>query len=322
MTSCDDAAIRSGGVMGRKSNHEFASVIRLLFVFTVLAAYQIVTLAQTSPRPKQARPTVTLKHQPADLVERFARLSCAVFEIDEGSGQGSQRSTGFFVGPNGEFVTAAHVIAEDKFSKDDKTQQLMITPVPYEDLTLVKSDGARIPIHVSFNQEDWSMVSADLYRGKVETESPCYLKIGNSTQTKIGAAVLSIGYPNLSPSLALSEGFISSRYKHLPKPLPTGGSWDPNYEVLRIQMPVIAGASGSPVIADDDSVIGVVSEIPVLWTKDLQRGLEFYGQNIGGMSLGDFNTTTALVDLIFIVRQFESPGFGLAVPTEYLQGKH
>jgi len=88
---------------------------------------------------------------------------------------------------------------------------------------------------------------------------------------------------------------------------------------LRVQMPATAGASGSPVIADDDSVIGIISEIPVVWTKDIEKVLRLFGQEVGGLNVGDVNTTKAVIDLAFIVHEFESPGAVLAVPSSYLQ---
>jgi hypothetical protein len=71
------------------------------------------------------------------------------------------------------------------------------------------------------------------------------------------------------------------------------------------------------VIADSDSVVGVISEVPVILTQDVAKIAEVFGGNknlSSGVSLSGFDVTKTLGELSWIVSQFESPGAGLAVP--------
>ena len=74
----------------------------------------------------------------------------------------------------------------------------------------------------------------------------------------------------------------------------------------------------SPAIADDNSAIGVISEVPLVWTNDLtelvQKGLAPSGVLISG-----FDTNRLLAQLALVVHEFESPGSGLAVPITYMR---
>jgi hypothetical protein len=92
-------------------------------------------------------------------------------------------------------------------------------------------------------------------------------------------------------------------------------------DVMRIQMPITAGASGSPVIASDDTAVAIVSEIPVIWTSELSRLIQTMKNSPGGsgIMLSGFDTTVILAQLALIVKEFESPGAGLAVPISYLK---
>jgi hypothetical protein len=130
------------------------------------------------------------------------------------------------------------------------------------------------------------------------------------------------------PAAALYDGFLSSRHPHAPIPVGAVGlqTISTTHEIIRVQMPLTPGTSGSPVISDDNKAIGVVSEEPVLWTKQLQdfialsRAPGFSGGEVVTYSNGmTIDPTALLAQLAAIVHDFESPGAGLAVPTYYLK---
>ena len=85
-------------------------------------------------------------------------------------------------------------------------------------------------------------------------------------------------------------------------------------------MPITRGASGAPILSERDEAIGVISEIPIIWTQELQRLVQSYAANGSGSGvfIGSFDTTKALAQLAWVVSEFESPGAGLAVPLSYL----
>ncbi len=90
-----------------------------------------------------------------------------------------------------------------------------------------------------------------------------------------------------------------------------------------MQMPVTPGASGSPVIADSNMAVGVISEVPVIITNDVVQIAQAFGnlQNrSSNVSLSGFDVTKIVGELAWTVQQFESPGAGLAVPTSRFHG--
>lgn len=68
----------------------------------------------------------------------------------------------------------------------------------------------------------------------------------------------------------LYKGFLSGRFAHPPIAVGTvdGQPVFPTYDVLKVQMPITPGSSGSPVIDETDHVVGVISESPIIWTQD------------------------------------------------------
>jgi hypothetical protein len=87
-------------------------------------------------------------------------------------------------------------------------------------------------------------------------------------------------------------------------------------------MPITPGASGAPLIADDDSVVGVVAEVPVAALDDLNKIMEAYlssAPSNGRVIIGGFDTNKVLAEVAYIVMEFESPGSGFAVHISYLR---
>ena len=245
-------------------------------------------------------------------------MACAVVQISDGSTTG----TGVFISSDGDLLTAAHVILDRSFSVDG-TGNLVTTVTFKRGLRYRRYSGEEQTLVLGeANSKDAERATADLALIKTGTTTSCFIPLGDSEALDIGSRVIAIGYPNLTPSGALYEGFVSSRYKHLPIPIGFVGSRPvyPQYEVIRLQMPITPGASGSPVIDDGNKIVGIVSEVPVVWTMDLSDLIRTMATRGGsGVLMSGFDTTLLLAKLAWIVHEFESPGAGLAVPVFYLK---
>ena len=66
-------------------------------------------------------PKKPIAQPPTDLPSRYLRMSCAVVQITTDGGAG----TGFFISPDGDVITAAHVALDRKFS-EPKPGQIQI----------------------------------------------------------------------------------------------------------------------------------------------------------------------------------------------------
>lgn len=256
-----------------------------------------------------------------DLSSRFERLACAVIRVQYDGGSG----TAFFVNDSGRLATVAHVLYERKFKLVGK--QVIAEVTAHKNLR-IQLGRSTVPVTVtSPTAEDNRKALVDLAMIETGQRTPCFIPLGESDTAKIGQHLISIGFPASSPAGVLYEGFLSSRHARLR--LSLGAieghadlAYAPEYEVLRVQMPITPGASGSPVITDLDNAIGIVSEVPVIITQDVSRIAEAFGglRNVSsGIRLSGFDVTKTLGELAWIVSQFESPGAGLAVPVSNMK---
>jgi S1-C subfamily serine protease len=143
--------------------------------------------------------------------------------------------TCFAVSPEGDIVTAYHVVAGAavlgvKFGDND--------PVP---ANLVRSSDA-----------------TDVALLKADAKTPHYLPLVSSTRARVGQKVFTVGYPRpdtmgLEPKY--TEGSISAM---------SGPGDDRSF--MQIQVPLQAGNSGGPIVTMKGEVIGIV------WSK--HRGTE------------------------------------------------
>src|ERR1039458_343429 len=200
---------------------------------------------------------------------------------------------------------------------------------PQSNLKLRTTYGIVRQIVPTTTKDDEQMAAADVAIIKTNLSPRCHLEIGDSKSLRIGAQPIAIGYPGFDiPAAALYDGFLSSRHEKAPIPVGSVGlqTVTTTHELLRIQMPLTPGTSGSPVISDDDKVIGIVSEAPVVWTKQLSDliAISHVRGFSGGMETSfsngmKFDPLKVLAELAEVVHDFESPGAGLAVPTRYLK---
>jgi V8-like Glu-specific endopeptidase len=294
----------------------------LLFILLTLHP----AMAQTSPT--------------RNLADRYDDLSCSLVRIasDDGS-----YGTGFFVDGDGTIVTAAHVVMRVEFALNfviPKTAVIRL--IPKSNLRVTTHWGVTRSINVTTTKNDEDMASTDLAVIRTNLAPHCHLEVGNSQAVRIGTHLIAMGYPAFDtvaaitqpkpilPTPALYDGFLSSRHVHMPIQVGTIGEqkFSATYEVLRLQMPVTGGVSGGPVIADDDKVVGVVTEETAIWPPELTDYAAAVNKldptqtpldKIKLPSGKEVDSRQILGALTQIVHEFESPGAGLAVPTLYLK---
>jgi S1-C subfamily serine protease len=242
-------------------------------------------------------------------------LGCAVALINTERGSG----TGFFIDKSGNMVTASHVVSQKGFKVVNNAIDFDVTVD--KEISVTPHDAEKVKLDSSAVDVDKQESSMDLAFIKTNIKPPCWIPIGDDKKADIGDHLLAIGFPgsdNGNPGLY--EGFLSGRFKHPPNPVANAGgiAITPNYEILKVQMPVTAGVSGSPVIDDSGKAIGVVSEIPIIWTQDLENISKVWQTNTG-VRLSGFDVTRTLGELAVVVREFESPGSGYAVPISDLK---
>lgn len=274
---------------------------------------------------------------PVNLADRFEHLSCALVRLMSDDGT---YGTGFFISDDGTIVTAAHVVMATSFSLVGRVVHVTMVPKPH--LRVTTHYGVTREVELTSSQNDEQMAATDLAVIRTSLRPACHLEIGDSAPVRVGTHLIGIGYPTFdtlptllqhpptNPTPVLYDGFLSSRHIHLPIQVGMVGllPFSTTYEVMRIQMPVTGGASGGPIITDDDKVIGIITEETAIWPPELTD----YDVAIG--ALGDdvksddkiqlpsgkeVDARKILGTLIHIVHDFESPGAGLAVPTANLK---
>ncbi|MGA8026224.1 MAG: serine protease, partial [Bryobacteraceae bacterium] len=259
------------------------------------------------------------KKQPPSLTDRYHALSCAVVQIASDSEEGS----GFFINADGDLLTAAHVALSRLFSEPQPNNiQMAIVYIPH--LKVLRNGHPPVALILPpLTQEDIQRAISDLVILRTGIKTTCFLTPNESNSEQVGQHVISIGYPVSAPSGALYEGFVSARYKHLLIPLAQVNNKPlyPTYDVIRVQMPITPGVSGAPVIADDNSVIGVVTEQPMIWFTDLNALIQVERAVTNNFSATASDLPRLLAELALTVKEYESPGAGLAVPASYLKAQ-
>jgi S1-C subfamily serine protease len=253
------------------------------------------------------------------LSERYAKNSCAVVRIEGPNDSG----TGFFVNSSGLLVTAAHVLFDRSFTKQGNDYP--ITIALHWPLNVVFQNGQKRTMEKpTLGQRDLENAIFDVAAINTGLKTDCFIALGKSDDVRVGDPVISIGFPGSATSGVLYAGFLSAKHNHVPTVIgPVKDTTDfrsVSRDIFRVQMPVTAGASGSPVIDDNNKVVAVVSEIPVVWTTELSGFIHaVQSGGTGSIVMSGFNTTAILAQLALIVKEFESPGAGLAVPISYLR---
>jgi S1-C subfamily serine protease len=316
----DSSAIRSAIVvqpgcapkdpfdMTNKSNKLVFSALAFVF-FTALS---FASIAQST--------NIRRSHQNGDnsLKDRYSSLVCAIVLITTERGSG----TGFFVDKDGDMVTAAHVISTKNFNMN--SGQVDFDVKVDEHINIMLHGQQQSPLDSTKVDVDKNESATDLAYIRTGAKPPCWIPLGDSTKTATGDHLLSIGFPGIdNGNPILYEGFLSGRFRHPPSSViavVNGTAISPKYEVLKVQMPITPGASGSPVIDDSGQAVGVVSEAPMIWTQDLENISKLASSGRGsGVLLSGFDTTKILGQLAVVVHEFETTGSGYAVPVSGLK---
>lgn len=248
--------------------------------------------------------------------ERYSQLSCAVVQVVANQGAG----TGFFISENGDVLTAAHVALNQTFS--ESVPGKITNNVDYKPGLHVRQAGNHVstPMLPPLSDPDTKRALSDLVILRTGIRTTCFLKLsGHPRDLSVGQHVIAMGYPESEPEAAdsaLYDGIISVKYRHveIPMAIVNGKPIYPNYDVLRLQMPITPGASGGPVIADDDDVVAVITENPAVWFNDLNNVIAFGQQTNGGFNAPVSDLPKVVAKLAWVVHEFLSSGAGLAVP--------
>lgn len=252
------------------------------------------------------------------LKHRYNSLICGVALIVTERGSG----TGFFINSSGDLVTAAHVISQKNFHligsnqiDFDVNKDQHISVQPYGENRIELTDSM---IDVDKNES-----STDLIVLKTGIHRKCWIPLGDSNNVQIGDHVIALGYPGIdNGNPILYDGFISGRFRHPPNGavgVINGQPIVPNYEIIKVQMPITPGASGAPVIDDSGKVVALISESPMIWTQDLENISQLGRSGQGsGILMSGFDTTKILGELAAVVHDFETTGAGYAIPVSSL----
>jgi len=268
------------------------------------------------------------KHD-GSLEQRYANLRCALLLIRTTDGYG----TGFFVSADGDVATASHVVGHRTFTTlQNGTMQVDLSLVPTFDVTDDSGKTTTIPAdRVEKNGDAWG---ADETLIKTGIQTHCWLKSADD-EPKPGEHVITLGFPGVAfGSLALYTGIMSAKLKpdsivgfnNLGQPVKQEN------EVIRVQMPISPGLSGSPLIDDMNRVIGIVTEAGFS-TPRLNFLLEANRQHAfdalvpapaptpsrPGETQVTINIFSIVAELVENLREFASPGYGDAAPIGYLR---
>ncbi|WP_433965171.1 S1 family peptidase [Tunturiibacter gelidiferens] len=269
-------------------------------------------IAWTPCKAQSKTPKIVSSSPRGELRGRYESLVCGIALIQTERGSG----TGFFINSKGDMITAAHVISVKSYVIQQG--QLGFTLAVDKQISITPNGNTKVNIpasQVDVNADELADDLAFLHTGQ---KPPCWIPLGEASSTKTGDHLISIGFPgidNFNP--ILYDGFLSGRFKHPPIPIGSVGNQPvfATYEVMKVQMPITPGASGSPIIDDSNHAVGVISESPVMWTRDLEQIATVTNS---GVKISGYDTNAILGQLATIVHEFESPGSGYAVPLSYL----
>jgi S1-C subfamily serine protease len=229
--------------------------------------------------------------------------------------------TGFYTSPDGNIVTAAHVVGNKSWS--DSGNGMVVTLATPEAWVIQDCNNQSRNVERSKLEqtpEDWG---ADLATLKSGWKSPSWLKIVSAESVRPGEHVITLGFPALAfGSLSIYSGIVSAKMK---LDLVIGVTKEnnpvrPQNDFVRIQMPISVGLSGAAVIDDQNHAIAVVSmagaSSPIL---DYLIGVA-NTQNLTLSQNGQHNVDWpwAVGELARTQREFSSPGYGDSVPLSYL----
>lgn len=254
------------------------------------------------------------------LSKRYKRLACAVVHISNQAESG----TGFFIDRDGTIATATHVLYQTVYGGTQAAPTITLNhPNGNVQITTYSRETFEYAYPTELSYADYTRATADLTLINTHHKTECFLPLSKRNEGEVGEHVIAVGWPGLADNQVLYEGFLSSTGKALPFPVGQigGNPVYPSYRLLRIQMPITPGASGGPLVDDRDEVIGVISQVPVIWSQDLQQIINVYATTgrSSGVLISGFDVNKLVAQLAFIVHEFETSGSGLAIPVSYFE---
>jgi hypothetical protein len=299
---------------------EELSVLRKTLATVVTMMCSLAFGQAASRNPIQANHIFRPLHSKSrTLEERYTALSCGLVIIQAGPSLG----TGFYISPDGDLVTALHVLGTETFAPGAGSSWNINLQHPVT--VTIKTQKETFPLNLEGNlQADGDTWGTDVTILKTGKPTECWFKIGDDKLVKTGEHVISLGFPGLAfGSLSLYTGIVSAKLKTgliggfsvLGQPLQRTN------DLIRVQMPISAGVSGAPVINDSDEVIGVVTQAgassPDL--DDLIQKQRMKDQS--GLKSTEPDPLALIAHLAGTFHEFASPGYGDAVPLSYLPEK-
>lgn len=258
---------------------------------------------------------------PNNLEQRYRALKCALvmIRIPEGFG------TGFFISSDGDIATASHVIARRIFisQPDGKIRTELAMPPLF---TVIEEQGRRTDVSAEKVEKNGDAWGADVAVIKSGIEAKCWLTTADAIPLHPGQHLITMGFPGLAwGSLSIYTGIMSANLK-LDLVLGTttaGQPVVPKNEFIRVQMPISTGVSGSPVIDDENRVVGIVT-LAGASTRDIDQLIQLNRLNAfavppAGPNQVTLNVFSVVAQLAESLRAFASPGYGDAVPIRYLK---
>ncbi|HMG84928.1 MAG TPA: trypsin-like peptidase domain-containing protein [Terracidiphilus sp.] len=289
---------------------------------SMIAVVCVASAQVAAPKRESRLHHIFTTHRDNDnLPRRFNDLRCALVLIQAGPRLG----TGFYIDPEGDIVTASHVLGNRLFNQlPDGKMQIMLQGIPF--VFMMKDAAGQYPVplaQVDGNVDNWAYDLAILHSNR---PTKCWLRIGDDKLARVGEHLVTLGFPGLAfGSLALYTGILSSRLQAeiIIGTTLQGTPLKPSNDYLRVQMPISPGISGAPIIDDENRVIGIVTTAGV-WRQDLEQLTEFQrmrDSQPSQMPPGTIDLAAATAHLASILHDFASPGYGDAVPVSYLQMK-
>jgi len=150
-------------------------------------------------------------HAADSLSLRFERLSCAVVQVVSGHETG----TAFFADQNGTLISAAHVLYNLSVDKLPSGFRIHAKPKPNIVINVVGRGPFPITVPELTSEMD-AQEADDISRVRTDLKTPCFIPLAHIGNHKVGDHVIAIGFPNLSQSQVLYDGFLSSMLMDIP----------------------------------------------------------------------------------------------------------
>jgi|SRR5208282_2674081 len=260
-------------------------------------------------------------HTQESVERRYMRLKCALVLVQSPDRFG----TGFYVSPDGDVVTALHVLGDIVYTPlDNGTTNVTLNHPHSWKLTNGKNEEINVPEgSLEVDGGEWG---AGIARLKTNKPPPCWLPIGNDKNVRPGQHVITLGFPGLaSGSLIIYTGMVSARMKSaFPMGVAVTGKTVRTVQftgdILRVEMPLSPGLSGAPLINDKNRAVAVINSAGA-WNPELEafvRDLRTGSLHPDPNSL-EARLASVLSSLLVIYHEFASPGYGDAVPLSNLK---